>query len=69
MARPRKLSLDEMITKQEQVVANTQDQLDAEKAKLSDLYAKRDETQQQALIDALETSNHSYDEIMAFLQS
>ena len=35
--------------------------------KLKDLYTKRDEAKRKALLDAIEKSNRSYEEIMAFL--
>lgn len=37
--------------------------------KLKDLYAKRDEMKKKELIEAVEKSSKTYDEIMAFLMA
>lgn len=68
MARPRMdISLDEMIAKQEEAVTKAREKYDTEVKKLKDLYAKRDEQKKKALLEAVEKSGKSYEEIMAFL--
>ena len=68
MARPRKdISLDEMIAKQEEAVTKAREKYDAEVKKLKDLYAERDEQKKKALLEAVEKSSKSYEEIMDFL--
>lgn len=70
MARPRKnISLDETIAKQEEAVTKAREKYDAEVKKLKDLYAKRDEQKKKALLEAVEKSSKSYDEIMGFLSA
>ena len=68
MARPKKTAtLDEEITRQEEAVTRSKAKYDADVKKLKDLYAKRDERKKKALLDAVEKSGRSYEEIMAFL--
>ena len=69
MARPRKQhrTLDEVIAEQEEVVRKAREKYDRDVQKLKDLYTKRDEAKRKALLDAIEKSNRSYEEIMAFL--
>ena len=69
MARPRKQNrtLDEVIAEQEEVVRKAMEKYDRDVQKLKDLYTKRDEAKRKALLDAIEKSNRSYEEIMAFL--
>lgn len=71
MARPRKnnLSIDEEIVKQEELVAKAKAKYDAEVKKLKDLYAKKDEIKKKELLEAVEKSSKSYEEIMHFLTS
>lgn len=70
MARSGKnTSLDETITKQEEAVTKAREKYDAEVKKLKDLYAKRDEQKKRALLEAVEKSNKSYEEIMVFLSA
>lgn len=69
MARPRKEhSIEEEIKKQEEVVARSKARYDSEVKKLKDLYAKKDEMCKKKLLEAVEKSGKSYEEIMAFLQ-
>lgn len=42
---------------------------DTEVGKLKDLYAKRDEEKKKELLKAVENSNKSYEEILAFLKA
>ena len=68
MARPKKtVTLDEEISKQEEVVARSKAKYDADVKKLKDLHAKRDERKKKALLEAVGKSSRSYEEIMAFL--
>lgn len=71
MARPRKnnLSIDEEIVKQEELVAKAKAKYDADVKKLKDLYAKKDEIKKKELLEAVEKSSKSYEEIMRFLKS
>lgn len=69
MARPKKeITLKEEITKQEEQVAKSKAKYDADVMKLKDLYAKQDEMKKKELLKAVEKSQKSYEEIMAFLQ-
>lgn len=68
MARPRKDgSLKDEIAKQEEQVAKSKAKYDADVMKLKDLYAKQDEIKKKELLKAVEKSQKSYEEIMAFL--
>lgn len=68
MARPRKVvSIDEAIAKQEEVVAKLRERYDTNVQKLKDLYKKKDAEKKRALLDAVEKSTRSYEEIMEFL--
>lgn len=71
MARPRKnnLSIDEEIVKQEEQVAKSKEKYDADVKKLKDLYAKRDEIKRKELLEAVEKSSRTYEEIMKFLKT
>lgn len=72
MARPRKnsMSIDEEIIKQEeQQVSKSKAKYDADVKKLKDLYAKRDEMKKKELLEAVEKSSKTYDEIMQFLKT
>lgn len=69
MARPRKdVSVDEQIVKQEEAVERSKAKYDTDVAKLKDLYAKKDEIKKKELLKAVESSERTYDEIMAFLK-
>ena len=70
MARPRKdgnTNIEEQITKQEDSAAKAKTKYDAEVAKLKDLYAKKDEIKKKELLKAVENSERTYEEIIAFL--
>lgn len=71
MARPRKnnLSIDEEIVKQEEQVAKSKEKYDGDVKKLKDLYAKRDEIKRKELLEAVEKSSRTYEEIMKFLKT
>ena len=70
MARPRKnnLSIDEEIVKQEELVAKAKAKYDADVKKLKDLYAKKDEIKKKELLEAVEKSSKSYEEIKGFFK-
>ena len=65
--RKQNRTLDEVIAEQEEVVRKAREKYDRDVQKLKDLYTKRDEAKRKALLDAIEKSNRSYEEIMAFL--
>ena len=71
MARPRKnsMSIDEEIIKQEEQVSKSKTKYDADVKKLKDLYAKRDEMKKKELLEAVEKSSKTYDEIMLYLKT
>lgn len=59
--------MEEEIVKQEETVEKSKAKYDAEVKKLKDMYAKREEARRKALLDAVEKSSKSYEEIMAFV--
>ncbi|MDY4923224.1 MAG: ErpK protein [Frisingicoccus sp.] len=59
--------MEEEIVKQEEAVEKSKEKYDAEVKKLKDMYAKREEARRKALLDAVEKSSKSYEEIMAFV--
>ena len=66
--RPRKvMSIKDEIEKQEEAVAKSKAKYDAGVKRLKDLYAKQDEMKKKELIKAVENSDKTYEEIMAFL--
>lgn len=71
MGRPRKnhVSIDETIRAQEDAVAKAKSKYDAEVGKLKDLLAKRDEMKKKELLEAVEKSDKTYEEIMQFLKT
>ena len=70
MARPRKnnITIDEEIIKQEEQVAKSKAKYDADVKKLKDLYAKKDEMKKRELLEAVEKSSKTFEEIMGFLK-
>lgn len=69
MARPRKtVSIDDAIREQEEAVTKAKMKYEAESDKLKDLLTKRNETRRKILLDAIEKSSHTYEEILTFLQ-
>lgn len=71
MASPRKnnVTIEELIKRQEDVVAKAKAKYDTEVGKLKDLYAKRDGQKKKELLKAVENSSKSYEEIMTFLKA
>jgi len=68
MARSyRRLTIDEKIEKQKEVVLKAKDKYDAELQALENLMQKRDELRNKELLKAIETSNKSFEDIMQFL--
>ena len=70
MARPRKnnITIDEEIIKQEEQVSKSKAKYDAGVKKLKDLYAKKDEMKKRELLEAVEKSSKTFEEIMGFLK-
>lgn len=68
MAR-RKISMEERIAAQEQEVQKAKKKYEEENAVLKDLYRKRDEGRKKELFEAINKSDKSYEDIMAFIQS
>ena len=59
----------ELVAKQEEVVVKLREKYDENVRKLKDMYAKRDEEKNKAMLDAVKKSKRSYEEIMSFLTS
>lgn len=68
MAR-RKLSIDDKIEQQKLVVSKVKDRYEAELEELNQLMKKRDELWNKELLQAIEQSKRSFEEIMDFLSS
>ena len=68
MAR-RKLSIDDKIEQQKLVVSKVKDRYEAELEELNQLMKKRDELRCKELLQAIEQSKRSFEEIMDFLST
>ena len=68
MAR-RKNSIDDRIEQQKLVVSKAKDRYEAELDQLNQLMKKRDELRNKELLQAIEHSNRSFEEIMDFLST
>ena len=66
MAR-KKISIDDRIEQQKQVVSKAKDRYEVELEQLNQLIKKRDELRNKELLQAIEHSNRSFEEIMDFL--
>ena len=66
MAR-RKLSIDDKIEQQKLVVSKAKDRYEAELEELNQLMKKRDELRNKELLQAIEQSKRSFEEIIDFL--
>ena len=66
MAR-RKISIDDRIEQQKLVVSKSKDRYEAELEQLNQLMKKHDELRNKELLQAIEHSNRSFEEIMDFL--
>ena len=68
MAR-RKLSIDDKIEQQKLVVSKAKDRYESELEELNQLMKKRDELRNKELLQAIEQSKRSFEEIMDFLST
>lgn len=68
MAR-RKITLDDKIERQKQVVFKAKEHYDAAVAELNELNKKREELRKKELLEAITSSKRSYEEILKFLQT
>ena len=68
MAR-RSIPIDEKIGKQQEIVDRIKARYEAETEKLNVLLKKKDQEKEQEIIDAIEKSNKSLDEIMNYIKS
>ncbi len=64
-----KEALDAKIKKAQEQVSKTKKQYDAAMANLSDLLDKREALQKDELIKAITRSRHTYEEVLAFLDT
>jgi formiminotetrahydrofolate cyclodeaminase len=67
MAR-RTISIDEKIERAKETVSRAKTKYDAALDELEKLMVKKEEMKKQELMAAIESSNKSFDEIMAFLK-
>ena len=68
MAR-RKLSIDDKIEQQKLAVSKAKDRYEAELEELNQLIKKRDELRNKELLQAIEQSKRSFEEIMDFFST
>lgn len=69
MPRPRKtISIDEKINEQKQVVSRAKAKYESALAELNDLMKKRDEIQNKQLLEAISSSDRSFEEILEFIK-
>ena len=68
MAR-RKLSIDDKIEQQKLAVTKAKDRYEAELEELNQLMKKRDELRNKELLQAIEQSKRSFEEIMDFFST
>ena len=68
MAR-RKLSIDDKIEQQKLVVSKAQDRYEAELEELNQLMKKRDELRNKEMLQTIEQSKRSFEEIIDFLNT
>lgn len=68
MAR-RKISIDDRIEQQKRAVSKAKDRYEVELEQLNQLMKKRDELRNKELLQAIEHSNRSFEEIMDFLST
>lgn len=68
MAR-RKLSIDDKIEQQKLAVSKAKDRYEAELEELNQLMKKRDELRNKDLLQAIEQSKRSFEEIMDFFST
>jgi hypothetical protein len=65
----RRITIDEKIERQKEVVSRIKDKYDAALDELEKLMQKREELRRKELMDAFVKSDRTYDEIMEFLKS
>ena len=69
MPRTRKtISIDDKINTQKQVVSRAKAKYESALAELNDLMKKRDEIRNKQLMEAIASSDRSFEEIMAFIK-
>ena len=68
MAR-RKMTIDEKIERQKEVVSKAKDKYDAALDELKELMEKKNELNRKALLDAYDGGNVSVEEIIKFIES
>ena len=69
MPRIRKvISIDDKINEQKQIVSKAKAKYESELATLNDLMKKRDEIRNKQLMEAIASSNRSFDDIMEFIK-
>lgn len=66
--RRTRISIDEKIEKQKEIVSKAKDRYDSAVAELEKLMAKRDEIKKKELLDVITASHMSYDEIIAMIK-
>lgn len=69
MARGRILSIDEKIEKAREAVIRAKQKYEDTLAELESLQAKKEMMKKEELMKAIETSDRSYEEIIAFLNT
>ena len=70
MPRTRKvISIDDKINEQKQIVSKAKARYESELATLNDLMKKRDEIRNKQLMEAIASSNHSFDDILEYIKS
>ena len=69
MMAGRRITIEEKIERQKEVVSRIKDKYDAALDELEKLMQKREELQRKELMDAFVKSDKTYDEIMAFLKA
>ena len=66
MAR-RSLPIDEKIQKQQEIISKTKKKYDTEVEKLNALLKKKDEEKGKKVLEAIQKSDKSYDDILNYL--
>lgn len=70
MARTRRtISIDEKIAEQKQIVSRAKAKYGSALEVLNDLLKKRDEQRTKQIMEAITSSEHTYDEILEFIKS
>ena len=69
MPRTRRIiSIDDKINEQKQIVSKAKTKYEAELATLNDLLKKRDEIRNKQILEAIASSERSFDDIMDFIK-